>query len=110
MDATDNTGRRALVVGLGISGIATALRLRQIGWTPVVIERAAARRSGGYFIALFGAGRSAAGRHADHTSCRRALITLPQQLEVPLLDRCRHLVVSPSRHPNISFWSVRNHR
>ncbi|MEO3888894.1 FAD-dependent monooxygenase [Nonomuraea sp. B5E05] len=61
MDATDSS-RRALVVGLGISGIATALRLRQIGWTPVIVERATARRSGGYFIALFGAGRAAAGR------------------------------------------------
>ncbi|GAA2287009.1 FAD-dependent monooxygenase [Nonomuraea roseoviolacea subsp. roseoviolacea] len=62
MDTTNNGGRRALVVGLGISGIATALRLRQIGWTPVIVERAAARRSGGYFIALFGAGRAAARR------------------------------------------------
>ncbi len=62
MDTTNNGGRRALVVGLGISGIATALRLRQIGWTPVVVERAASRRSGGYFIALFGAGRAAAER------------------------------------------------
>ncbi|WP_157548937.1 FAD-dependent monooxygenase [Nonomuraea candida] len=62
MDVTNDSGPRALVVGLGISGIATALRLRQIGWTPVVIERAAARRSGGYFIALFGAGRAAARR------------------------------------------------
>ncbi|MEV0612831.1 FAD-dependent monooxygenase [Nonomuraea sp. NPDC050404] len=62
MDASDNAGRRALVVGLGISGIAAALRLRQIGWTPVIVERAAARRSGGYFIALFGAGRAAASR------------------------------------------------
>ncbi|MEU1726198.1 FAD-dependent monooxygenase [Nonomuraea sp. NPDC005692] len=59
---TKNRGRRALVVGLGISGIATALRLRQIGWTPVIIERDPGRRSGGYFIALFGAGRAAARR------------------------------------------------
>ncbi|NUW30012.1 FAD-dependent monooxygenase [Nonomuraea sp. SMC257] len=62
MDTTNNGGRRALVVGLGVSGIATALRLRQIGWTPVIVERAATRRSGGYFIALFGAGRAAAQR------------------------------------------------
>jgi 2-polyprenyl-6-methoxyphenol hydroxylase-like FAD-dependent oxidoreductase len=53
---------RALVVGLGISGIATALRLRQIGWTPVVIERAPERRKGGYFVALFCGGRPAAKR------------------------------------------------
>ncbi|MFD3417553.1 FAD-dependent monooxygenase [Streptomyces decoyicus] len=62
MDITNDSGRRALVVGLGISGIATALRLRQIGWTPVIVEKAASRRSGGYFIALFGAGRAAAQR------------------------------------------------
>ncbi|MGP3937614.1 FAD-dependent monooxygenase [Nonomuraea sp. KM88] len=62
MDVTNDSGRRALVVGLGISGIAAALRLRQIGWKPVIIERAAGRRSGGYFIALFGAGRAAAQR------------------------------------------------
>ncbi|MCF6470990.1 FAD-dependent oxidoreductase [Nonomuraea sp. MG754425] len=62
MDTSDHGGRRALVVGLGISGIATAVRLRQIGWTPVIVERSPARRSGGYFVALFGAGRAAAGR------------------------------------------------
>ncbi|WKX06312.1 FAD-dependent monooxygenase [Streptomyces sp. NL15-2K] len=73
--------RRALVVGLGVSGIATAVRLRQSGWTPVVIERSPARppargcgglprrncccgsaRTGGYFVALFGGGRSPAQR------------------------------------------------
>lgn len=60
---TDATQRpRALVVGLGIAGIATAVRLHQVGWEPVLLERAAERRSGGYFIALFGAGRAAARR------------------------------------------------
>ena len=53
---------RALVVGLGIAGIATALRLQQIGWEPVVVERAPARRSGGYFIMLFGTGAASARR------------------------------------------------
>jgi 2-polyprenyl-6-methoxyphenol hydroxylase-like FAD-dependent oxidoreductase len=62
MDITNESSRRALVVGLGISGIATALRLRRIGWTPVLIEKAAARRSGGYFVGLFGAGKAAAQR------------------------------------------------
>jgi 2-polyprenyl-6-methoxyphenol hydroxylase-like FAD-dependent oxidoreductase len=60
--ATNDDGRRALVVGLGISGIATALGLRRAGWTPIVIEKAATRRTGGYFIGLFGAGRTAAQR------------------------------------------------
>ncbi|NUP02448.1 MAG: FAD-dependent oxidoreductase [Nonomuraea sp.] len=54
--------RRALVVGLGIAGIATAVRLHQIGWTPLLIERASARRSGGHFVALFGAGVASARR------------------------------------------------
>ncbi|MBT2232336.1 FAD-dependent monooxygenase [Nonomuraea sp. NEAU-A123] len=53
---------RALVVGLGIAGIATALRLRQVGWEPVLVERAPARRSGGYFIMLFGTGLASARR------------------------------------------------
>ncbi|MEV1004589.1 FAD-dependent monooxygenase [Nonomuraea sp. NPDC050202] len=62
MNVMNDGARRALVVGLGISGIAAALRLRQIGWTPIIIERATGRRNGGYFIALFGAGRAAAQR------------------------------------------------
>ncbi|MDX6280202.1 MAG: hypothetical protein QOH03_1273, partial [Kribbellaceae bacterium] len=53
---------RVLVVGMGISGIATAARLRRAGWTPVIVERAAGRRAGGYFVALFGAGQAAARR------------------------------------------------
>jgi 2-polyprenyl-6-methoxyphenol hydroxylase-like FAD-dependent oxidoreductase len=54
--------RRALVVGLGIAGIATAVRLRQVGWEPVLVERAATRRSSGYFIMLFGTGAASARR------------------------------------------------
>ncbi|WP_245651800.1 FAD-dependent monooxygenase [Streptosporangium amethystogenes] len=50
------------MVGLGIAGIATALRLRQIGWEPVLAERAAGRRSSGYFIMLFGTGVASARR------------------------------------------------
>ncbi|WP_030562843.1 FAD-dependent monooxygenase [Streptomyces aureocirculatus] len=55
-------GGRALVVGLGISGMAAAVRLRQVGWEPVVVERAPARRSGGYYIVLFGSGVASARR------------------------------------------------
>jgi 2-polyprenyl-6-methoxyphenol hydroxylase-like FAD-dependent oxidoreductase len=62
MTSVNATGRRVLVVGLGISGTATALRLRQVGWEPVVVEKAPARRTGGQFIALFGAGQAAARR------------------------------------------------
>ncbi|MGW0160140.1 FAD-dependent monooxygenase [Mycobacterium sp. NPDC003323] len=54
--------RRALVVGMGVSGIAAAARLHRAGWTPVVVERSPERRRGGYFIGLFGAGKIAADR------------------------------------------------
>ncbi|WP_231445960.1 FAD-dependent monooxygenase [Brevibacterium zhoupengii] len=62
MPTTQDTSRRVLVVGLGIAGMSTAIRLHQAGWEPVVIERAPARRPGGHFIALFGTGRIAAER------------------------------------------------
>ncbi|HEY3561905.1 MAG TPA: FAD-dependent monooxygenase [Kribbella sp.] len=54
--------KRALVVGLGVAGIASALRLHQAGWDVVVLEKAAERRRGGYFIGLFGTGITAAER------------------------------------------------
>lgn len=53
---------RALVVGTGIAGLATALRLHDIGWESVLVERAPGRRDGGYFVGLFGTGKSAAAR------------------------------------------------
>ncbi|SNY53634.1 FAD-dependent monooxygenase [Paractinoplanes atraurantiacus] len=52
--------RRALVVGLGIAGMAAAVRLRSIGWTTVVVERTPQRRTGGYFVGLFPSGERAA--------------------------------------------------
>lgn len=59
---TTESKPRALVVGLGISGISTAIQLQRNGWTPVIVERAPARRSGGYFVGLFGAGKYSAER------------------------------------------------
>ncbi|WP_405097614.1 FAD-dependent monooxygenase [Micromonospora sp. NBC_01412] len=52
--------KRALIVGLGIAGMATAIGLRRAGWAPVIIERAPERRTGGYFIGLLPDGRQAA--------------------------------------------------
>ncbi|TQM36757.1 FAD-dependent monooxygenase [Pseudonocardia cypriaca] len=52
--------KRALVIGLGIAGMAAAIGLRQAGWTPVIIERAPERRRGGYFVGLMPEGRQAA--------------------------------------------------
>ncbi|MCX4511520.1 FAD-dependent monooxygenase [Streptomyces sp. NBC_01619] len=54
--------QRALVVGLGITGTASALRLHKAGWDVVVLEKAAERRRGGYFLCLFGTGITAAER------------------------------------------------
>ncbi|WP_440073312.1 FAD-dependent monooxygenase [Streptosporangium sp. OZ121] len=60
---TNTTPRqRVLVVGLGVSGTASALRLRKAGWDVVVLEKAAERRRGGYFLTLFGTGITAAER------------------------------------------------
>ncbi|WP_280402506.1 FAD-dependent monooxygenase [Nocardia carnea] len=52
--------KRALVVGLGIAGMSAAIGLRRAGWTPVIVERAPERRTGGYFVGLFPQGRQAA--------------------------------------------------
>ncbi|GAA2161285.1 MULTISPECIES: FAD-dependent monooxygenase [Glycomyces] len=62
MNITTSSQQRALVVGLGVSGIASALRLHQAGWDVVVLEKSPERRTGGYFIGLFGTGLAAAGR------------------------------------------------
>ncbi|SDK82593.1 2-polyprenyl-6-methoxyphenol hydroxylase [Nonomuraea maritima] len=42
--------------------MATAIRLRQVGWEPVIVERATQRRTGGYFVLLWGSGRASAER------------------------------------------------
>ncbi|MER5338441.1 FAD-dependent monooxygenase [Micromonospora sp. NPDC002717] len=54
--------KRAVIVGAGIAGLATALRLTLDGWHTLVVERAPARRSGGYLVNLLGAGYDAAER------------------------------------------------
>ena len=57
---TNNESKKVLIVGLGISGISSAIALKKAGWDPVIIEKASERRKGGYFLALFGLGRYAA--------------------------------------------------
>ncbi|MFG3662297.1 FAD-dependent oxidoreductase [Streptomyces sp. NPDC047706] len=54
--------QRALIVGLGISGTASALRLHKAGWDVVVLERSPERRRGGYFMNFFETGITAAER------------------------------------------------
>ncbi|GLY95226.1 FAD-dependent oxidoreductase [Actinoplanes sp. NBRC 103695] len=54
--------KRALIVGAGIAGLATALRLTRDGWHATVLERAPALRTGGYVVNLIGLGCDAADR------------------------------------------------
>ncbi|MEH0937641.1 FAD-dependent oxidoreductase [Micromonospora psammae] len=56
--------KRAVIVGAGIAGLATALRLGRDGWHTLVVERASARRSSGYLVNLLGSGYDAAERLA----------------------------------------------
>lgn len=62
MESKSTSARKVVVVGAGIAGLSAASALTQAGWQPVVVERAADRRRGGYFIAMFGCGRIAADR------------------------------------------------
>ncbi|TDC40978.1 FAD-dependent oxidoreductase, partial [Micromonospora sp. KC213] len=54
--------KRAVIIGAGIAGLATALRLGRDGWHTTVVERAPARRSSGYLVNLLGPGYDAAER------------------------------------------------
>ncbi|MFD6568436.1 FAD-dependent oxidoreductase [Micromonospora profundi] len=54
--------KRAVIVGAGIAGLATALRLGRDGWHVLVVERAPGRRSSGYMVNLIGPGYDAAER------------------------------------------------
>lgn len=64
MHRTGRRGRkpRALVVGAGVGGLAAAIALHRSGWDVVVCERAARRRTGGYFLRLAPDGVAAAAR------------------------------------------------
>ncbi|MBE1490646.1 2-polyprenyl-6-methoxyphenol hydroxylase-like FAD-dependent oxidoreductase [Plantactinospora soyae] len=42
--------------------MAAAIRLHEAGWETVIVERSVARRSGGYFVLVYGAGVAAAER------------------------------------------------
>jgi 2-polyprenyl-6-methoxyphenol hydroxylase-like FAD-dependent oxidoreductase len=55
-----HTGRTAVIAGAGVAGLTAAICLHRIGWTPIVVERAADLRGGGYVMGLSGPGYDAA--------------------------------------------------
>ncbi|MFS8096636.1 FAD-dependent oxidoreductase [Lentzea alba] len=57
-----SNAQRALVVGAGIAGLATAWWLERAGWKVLVVEKAPVFRAGGYMIDFFGPGHEVARR------------------------------------------------
>ncbi|MFJ5985527.1 FAD-dependent oxidoreductase [Lentzea sp. NPDC092896] len=57
-----NAQQRALIVGAGIAGLASAWWLERAGWDVLVVEKAPSFRAGGYMIDFFGPGHEVARR------------------------------------------------
>lgn len=87
---------RAVVIGAGIAGLSTALRLRQAGWDVLVVERAPSRRSGGYAVAFAGVGYDAAERMGILPELAKRHIT-PDRMDYVRPDgRARFSVPGPT--------------
>src|SRR5215207_1627800 len=63
---------KVLISGAGIAGLSLALRLRQRGLTPVVVERSPRLRDGGYMLGLADPGLDAAERMGVADALRAA--------------------------------------
>lgn len=92
------SSRKALIVGAGSAGLSAASALEKTGWQPVIVERAAGRRRGGYFIAMFGCGRIAANRLGLNGVRNR----MPDRSHTYMVDRAGH------RKPGLRFQDVPN--
>jgi 2-polyprenyl-6-methoxyphenol hydroxylase-like FAD-dependent oxidoreductase len=90
------TTRKALIVGAGIAGLATALRLRQIGWRPIVIERSPTRRTDGYTVTFSGIGYDAAERMGILPALRARHITPDEMNYIRPDGRRRFSVPGPT--------------
>lgn len=87
---------RAVIVGAGIAGLGTALRLHQAGWDALVVERAPSRRSGGYAVTFAGMGYDAAERMGVLPELARRHIT-PDRMDYMRPDgRTRFSVPGPT--------------
>jgi 2-polyprenyl-6-methoxyphenol hydroxylase-like FAD-dependent oxidoreductase len=90
------TTNRVIIVGAGIAGLAAALRLHQAGWQPVVIERAPARRDGGYAVTFSGIGYDAAERMSILPELRQRHLTPDQINYIKPNGRRRFSVPGPT--------------
>ncbi|EID56156.1 FAD-dependent monooxygenase [Saccharomonospora xinjiangensis] len=88
--------RKAVVVGAGIAGLATALRLHQIGWESLVVERSPARRSGGYAVTFSGIGYDAAERMGVLPALTQRHITPDRMVYVKPDGSTRFAVAGPT--------------
>lgn len=86
------------MVGAGIAGLSAASALEKAGWHPVVVERSAGRRRGGYFIAMFGCGRIA----ADRLGLKGVRNRIPDKSHTYMVDR------AGSRKPGLGFQDLPN--
>lgn len=87
-----------LVLGAGIAGLATAWWLKQRGFTPVIVEKAAQLRHDGFVLSLGGTGYSIAERmgivdklRGHSVNLGRTLFRDSQNRDVLLVDHSRHL-------------------
>lgn len=75
---------KAVVIGAGITGLATAARLRDLDWDVTLVEKAPGPRTQGYMIDFFGPGYTA----ARETGLEPRLCELAGQVdEVAYFDR-----------------------
>jgi len=93
---------RVLISGAGIARLAAALRFRQIGWEPLVVEQAPSRRSNGYLINISPAGHEAAQRLGILPALEKQHVDLREFVYVNAGGRCKFAVPqapSPSVPP-----------
>lgn len=115
---------RAVIIGAGIAGLTAALRLRQAGWRVLLVERAPARRAGGYAVTFAGLGYDASERMgilpalAEHAvaatdmhyfrSDGRRRFSLPRET-VRAMQKARSLLLFRGDIEAVLYEAVRGH-